>query len=154
MIEIERKFLVKNTSFLDGCSGLNIKQGYLSTDPERTVRIRQYGDTGFLTIKGASNKSGMSRSEWEKELLLSDLEELWPLCLESIIHKTRYRLNHDAMIWEVDIFHDDNNGLILAEVELESENQSIELPDWIKEEVTGDKKYYNSYLSKLPFKKW
>jgi CYTH domain-containing protein len=154
MIEIERKFLVKHTDFLSGIKGKRITQGYLSSDPERNVRVRIKEDTGFLTIKGISNKSGLSRFEWEKEITLEEAQDLLKLCLPGIIDKTRYEVASKDHIWEIDIFHRENDGLIIAEVELKSEEEIVIIPEWIDREVTGDKRYYNSYLSEKAFETW
>ncbi len=151
MTEIERKFLLKTTDFLKDKAGKRITQGYLTTDPERTVRVRVKGDQGFLTIKGKSNDTGLSRYEWEKEITLQEAEELLQICLSGVIDKTRYEIKIEQHTWEIDIFHGDNKGLTLAEIELQSEEELFSLPGWIDKEVTGDKRYYNSYLSKNPF---
>ncbi|AGC76407.1 CYTH domain-containing protein [Nonlabens dokdonensis] len=151
MTEIERKFLLKTTDFLKDKTGKRITQGYLSTDPERTVRVRVKGDQGFLTIKGKSNDSGLSRYEWEKEITTQEAEKLLQLCLPGVIDKTRYEIQIGQHTWEIDIFHGENNGLNLAEIELQSETETFSKPDWIGQEVTGDKRYYNSYLSKNPY---
>lgn len=148
MIEIERKFLVKTNEFKNlAVSSVNIKQAYLSKDPHRTVRIRIKNKQAFLTIKGISSASGMSRFEWEKELTLEEGEMLFQLALPTVIVKTRYIVPQGALSFEVDVFEGDHHGLILAEIELASESTSIVLPPWIGEEVTGDQRYYNSYLS-------
>ena len=148
MIEIERKFLVKANDFKNlAVSSVNIKQAYLSKDPHRTVRIRIKNKQAFLTIKGISSASGMSRFEWEKELTLEEGEMLFQLALPTVIVKTRYIVPQGALSFEVDVFEGDHQGLILAEIELASESTSIVLPSWIGKEVTGDQRYYNSYLS-------
>ena len=155
MIEIERKFLVKSNDFKkEAASSKRIVQGYLSTSPERSVRVRIKGDAGFITVKGISNASGMSRFEWEKEIPVTEAEQLLNICEEGVISKTRYNVNVGDYIFEVDEFYDANEGLILAEVELKSETDEFEKPDWLADEVTGDTKYYNSQLSINPFKKW
>jgi adenylate cyclase len=155
MIEIERKFLLLNDSFKENISTQNrITQGYLNTDPERTVRVRIKKNKGFITIKGASNKTGASRFEWEKEIPFDEAQQLIQLCEKGVIDKTRYEVKSDKHVFEIDIFHGDNEGLILAEIELESENESFKKPNWLGEEVTGDPRYYNSFLSKTPFTKW
>lgn len=151
MTEIERKFLLKTIDFLKDKTGKRITQGYLSADPERTVRVRLKGDQGFLTIKGKSNDSGLSRYEWEKEITTQEAEELLQLCLPGVIDKTRYEIKIEQHTWEIDIFHGENNGLNLAEIELQSETETFSKPEWIGQEVTGDKRYYNSYLSKTPY---
>ena len=155
MTEIERKFLVKNNSFKnDAFTQNHIAQGYLSSVPERTVRVRIKGEKGFLTIKGASNKSGLSRFEWEKEIALDEAKNLLLLCEEGVIHKTRFEVKSGNHTFEVDIFEGENKGLIVAEIELSDANETFEKPNWLGEEVTGDEKYYNAYLSKKPFTTW
>jgi adenylate cyclase len=155
MIEIERKFLVKNDSFKKEAFAKNhIAQGYLSSVPERTVRVRIKGEKGFLTIKGASNDSGLSRFEWEKEIPVSEAKSLLLLCEKGVIDKTRFEIKKGNHVFEVDEFYNDNEGLIVAEIELDSENDTFEKPDWLGKEVTGDIRYYNAYLSKNPFKNW
>ena len=155
MIEIERKFLVQSDDFkIDAISEKRIVQGFLNTDPERTVRVRIKGEKGFLTIKGKSNKSGTTRYEWEESIAMTDAEELLKLCEEGVIEKTRYEIPYDNHIFEVDEFHGQNEGLIVAEVELENENEFFQKPEWSGQEVTGEVKYYNSQLSKNPYKNW
>ena len=153
MVEIERKFLVKNNHFTSEAQNQsNIKQGYLSTDPERTVRVRIREDRGYLTIKGVSNSSGISRLEIEQEINKEKAEALFSLCLPFCIDKTRYEILHQGHLWEVDIFHGKHQGLVLAEIELAAEDEVFEKPDWLGQEVTADPKYYNSYLSQHPLK--
>ncbi|MEZ4853053.1 CYTH domain-containing protein [Flavobacterium sp.] len=155
MIEIERKFLVTNTTFLTQSNRFySIKQGFLSSVPERTVRIRIKGNKGFLTIKGKSSESGMSRFEWEKEIAVTDAEQLLLLCEKGIISKTRHEIKIGNHLFEVDVFDDENEGLILAEIELSSENEVFEKPNWLGKEVTNDIRFYNSNLSKNPYKNW
>lgn len=155
MIEIERKFLVKSTAFMKEAVKHNrIVQGYLSSAPERTVRVRIKGDNGYLTIKGLSNATGMSRMEWEKEIPIEEAEQLLALCEKVIIDKTRYEVIVGIHVYEVDVFTGENEGLVMAEIELSSEEEAFEIPDWLGEEVTTDKRYYNSYLSKHPFRSW
>ena len=155
MIEIERKFLVRSNAFLkDAIKSNRIVQGYLSSNPERTVRIRIKGSCGYLTIKGMSNASGMSRMEWEKEISIEDAEELLLLCEKGTIDKIRHEVIVGTHVFEVDVFNLDNKGLIIAEVELSSEDEKFEKPKWLGEEVTQDKRYYNSYLSKKPYSNW
>ncbi len=154
-LEIERKFLVKNDDFKRECSHQKkIKQGYLNSDKNRTVRIRIADSKAYLTIKGKSNESGTTRFEWEKEINLKEAEQLLLLCEPSIIDKTRFYIHSENHIFEVDEFYGDNKDLIVAEVELTSENEAFKKPFWLGQEVTGDKKYYNSSLSKHPFKNW
>ena len=155
MIEIERKFLVTSDAFkAEAFTQNRIKQGYLSAMPERTVRVRIKGNRGFLTIKGISNESGLSRFEWEKEIPVDEADKLLLLCETGVIDKTRFEVQSGNHIVEIDEFYGDNEGLIMAEIELKSESESFVKPIWLGEEVTNDKRYYNSYLSKNPFKKW
>ena len=155
MIEIERKFLVTSDAYKREAFAQNrIKQGYLSSIPERTVRVRIKGKKAFLTIKGISNQSGLSRFEWEKEIPFEEAEKLMLLCEKGIIDKTRYEVKVGSHIFEVDEFHGENEGLIMAEIELGSETETFEKPLWLSREVTNDKRYYNSYLSNNPFVKW
>lgn len=154
-IEIERKFLVKNKDFKKLSYKEEVfKQGYLNSDKTRNVRIRVTNDKAFLTIKGASNASGTTRFEWEKEINRQEAEQLLLLCEPTIIEKKRYYIKNDDLIFEVDEFYADNQGLILAEIELNNEHQKFKKPEWLGKEVTGNKEYYNSYLSKNPFKNW
>jgi adenylate cyclase len=155
MIEIERKFLVLNHDFIDLAVAKNrIVQGYLNTNPERTVRIRIKGNKGYLTIKGIGNETGTSRLEWETEIAIEEAEKLLDLCEKGIIDKMRYEIPSGKHTYEVDVFEGDNKGLIIAEIELTSENENFEKPNWLGKEVTGDNQYYNAYLSKTPFNKW
>ncbi|MDG1227947.1 MAG: CYTH domain-containing protein [Polaribacter sp.] len=154
-VEIERKFLVKNNDFKnESYSEKYIKQGYLNSDKNRTVRIRITNEKGFMTIKGISSATGTTRFEWEKEITKEEAEDLLLLCEPSIIEKTRYLVKVGHHIFEVDEFYGDNEGLVIAEVELNNENETFTKPIWIDEEVTGDIKYYNSSISKTPFKDW
>jgi CYTH domain-containing protein len=152
--EIERKFLVKGEYKTHAMRSSRIVQGYLSSVTGRTVRIRIRGEKGYITVKGKSNESGLSRYEWEKEIPLNEAEELLLLCEPGAIEKTRYEIQAGKHIFEVDEFYGDNEGLTLAEIELESEDESYEKPEWLGEEVTGDRRYYNSSLTKHPFKNW
>lgn len=155
MLEIERKFLTTSNAFKKEAYTKNrITQGYLSSIPERTVRVRIKGNKGFLTIKGVSNESGLSRFEWEKEIPLDEAQKLLLLCEKGIIDKTRFEIKYENHIFEVDEFYGENEGLIMAEIELDSETETFEKPIWLGEEVTNDKRYYNSYLSQNPFKNW
>ena len=122
--------------------------------PERTVRVRIKGDKGFLTIKGISSASGLSRFEWEKEIPVEDAKKLLLLCEKGVIDKTRFEVKVGNHIFEVDEFHGENKGLTVAEVELQSETETFEKPDWLGEEVTNDNRYYNAYLSNHPFTGW
>lgn len=153
-VEIERKFLVKGNFKPFANSQTRITQGYLSSLPERAVRIRIRGDKGFITIKGIANTSGTSRYEWEKEIPVSEARELLNLCESGIIDKTRYLVHVAKHTFEVDDFYGENEGLVIAEIELKSENEEFIKPDWLGEEVTGDERYYNSSLVKKPFKSW
>lgn len=150
-IEIERKFLVVGEQWRTAKSRLYC-QGYLNRDSKRTVRVRIAGDRAFLTIKGPT--VGASRSEFEYEIPVDDAVQMLPLCEQPLIEKNRYIVEHAGLTWEVDEFLGSNAGLVVAEVELESESQPVELPDWIGQEVTGDSKYYNSRLSQNPFSEW
>jgi len=155
MIEIERKFLVTSLAFKDESFAKNeIAQGYLNSNPERTVRIRIKGQKGFITIKGIGNESGASRLEWEKEIPLDEAKQLLQLCEKGVIEKTRYEVKSGIHTIEIDEFHGENIGLIMAEIELENENETIEKPSWLGKEVTGDKRFYNSYLSQNPYTTW
>jgi len=152
--EIERKFLVKGDFKPFVSKQTRIVQGYLSSVPERTVRIRIKGDKGYITIKGIGNASGASRYEWEKEIPLVETEELLKICEPGVIDKTRFLVKAGPHTFEVDEFHGENKGLVLAEIELGSEVESFEKPPWLGEEVTGDTRYYNSMLMKNPFTRW
>jgi len=152
--EIERKFLVKGDFKQDAHKETRITQGYLSSVPERTVRVRIKGNQGFITIKGIGNASGASRYEWEKEIPVSEVEALLQICEPGVIDKSRYQVKSGNHTFEVDEFYGENQGLVVAEVELKSESDVFEKPEWLGEEVTGDKKYYNSMLMKNPYTKW
>lgn len=155
MIEIERKFLVKSEVYKKEVSSKTlIVQGFLNTHPERTVRVRMEGNKGFLTVKGKSTKDGTTRFEWETEISTQEAKALLNLCEEGIIEKYRYEIPFAQNLFEIDEFLGDNKGLVIAEIELDKINQSFEKPSWVGEEVTGDIKYYNSQLSKNPFKNW
>ena len=155
MIEIERKFLVTSESFKkEAYKSTRIVQGFLNTHPMRTVRIRIKGDQGFLTVKGLSNEAGTIRTEWEKEIEVSEAESLLKLCEEGIIEKIRFEVIAGRHIFEVDEFLGTNQGLTIAEIELNAENESFEKPNWLGKEVTGDIKYYNSQLSNHPYNTW
>lgn len=154
-IEIERKFLVKNDNFKqESFLVKNIKQGFLNSNKNRVVRIRVIDEAAFITIKGKSNNTGISRFEWEKEINKIEAEELLMLCEPSIIDKRRHYIKKGNHVFEVDTFFGENNGLVIAEIELNSENEKFEFPSWLGKEVTGEKKYYNSNLSKFPYKNW
>ncbi len=150
--EIERKFLVTGDSWRDSSPGVRIAQGYLTQDTERTVRVRIGGEKAWLTVKGRS--VGISRAEFEYEIPVSEARELLGLCLPSVIDKTRHEVPHAGHVWEVDVFHGENDGLIVAEVELEDESDSPELPEWVGDEVSSDARYFNSRLAVVPYAKW
>ncbi len=150
--EIERKFLVRGENWKLGATGTAMRQGYLSTDPERVVRVRVEGDSAALTIKGKS--IGAVRGEWEYAIPKADAEELLALCARPLIEKRRYRIEHAGMLWEVDEFDGDNAGLIVAEIELQAEDQQFDKPQWVAQEVTQDARYYNSNLLRHPYKDW
>lgn len=155
MIEIERKFLVTSTDFIQQSHAKHeIAQGYLNSNPERTVRIRIKDNRGFLTIKGVSNASGASRFEWEKEIPIDEAKQLLLLCEKGVIEKTRYLVNVGTHVFEVDVFYGENDGLVIAEIELSDENEPFEKPLWLGQEVTQDKRFYNAYLSQYPYKTW
>lgn len=152
--EIEKKFLVAGEFKESAKKATRITQGYLSSVPERTVRVRVKGDKGYITVKGIGNDSGASRFEWEKEIPVEDVRDLLKICESGVIDKTRYLVDCDGHTFEVDEFYGDNEGLVVAEVELSDENEAFTRPSWLGEEVTGDKKYYNSMLMKNPYKNW
>ncbi|KGO85388.1 adenylate cyclase [Flavobacterium rivuli WB 3.3-2 = DSM 21788] len=155
MIETERKFLVLNDSYKQQAyTQKRIAQGYLSSVPDRTVRVRTKGDQGFLTIKGKSNESGTSRMEWEKEISVADAEQLLALCEKGAIDKIRHEVKVGSHVYEVDEFFGDNAGLTVAEIELADENEDFIKPEWLGEEVTGTERYYNAYLSRNPYNTW
>jgi CYTH domain-containing protein len=155
MLEIERKFLVLSDDYKKGASSkTRIVQGFLNTDPERTVRVRIKGEQGFLTVKGKGNDTGVSRFEWEKEISVTEAETLLKIAEPGTIDKFRYEVNVGKHIFEVDEFFGANVGLVIAEVELSSEDEVYEKPNWLGKEVSGNVKYYNSQLSKNPFKNW
>jgi adenylate cyclase len=155
MVEIERKFLVLSNDFInEAFSQKRIVQAYLSSNPDRTVRVRIKGDKGFITIKGKSNANGTTRLEWEREISVMDAEILLSICESGTIDKIRYEIKVGKHVYEVDIFSGENEGLIMAEIELQSEEETFEKPKWLGEEVTNDERYYNAYLSKKPFKIW
>ncbi len=152
--EIERKFLVSGDFKSSAYASSRIRQGYISSGNGKTVRIRIRDDKGFLTIKGPSDHAGLARYEFETEIALLDAEDLMKLCEPGIIDKTRYLIRSGHHIFEVDEFYGENEGLIIAEVELSDENESFEKPDFIGREVTGDRRYYNSHLRNYPYKLW
>jgi len=152
--EIERKFLVKGDFKPFVTKETRIIQGYLSSVPERTVRVRTKGEKGFLTIKGIGNESGASRFEWETEIPTDEAKSLLAICEPGVIDKTRFLVTVGKHTYEVDEFYGENDGLTVAEIELESEDEAFDKPEWLGEEVTGDVKYYNSMLMKNPYKNW
>jgi adenylate cyclase len=149
--EIERKFLVQGTQWRNG-TGTKIKQGYLNRDKARTVRVRVRADQVFLTVKGLTQ--GASRAEFEYEIPLTDAEELLKLSDGPIIEKTRYVVVHEGSKWEVDEFEGDNSGLVVAEIELQSQGEQFSRPPWLGREVTDDNRYYNSSLASHPYRDW
>lgn len=154
-LEIERKFLVHTDAYKAEATGsTRIAQGYIGTVPGRTVRIRVRGDKGYITIKGNSSADGLVRFEWEKEIPVSEAKELLQLCEPGMVDKTRSLVPVGDHVFEVDEFHGDNEGLVMAEVELSSPEEEFARPSWLGEEVTGDVRYYNKYLSKKPYKDW
>jgi len=151
--EIERKFLVKNSSWKSDLQGILCRQGYLAKNEDITVRVRIIGDHAYLTIKG--NTHGISRDEFEYEISMDDAEiMLRTMSHKGIVEKIRYKVEAEGLIWDVDEFLGDNKGLIMAEVELQSEGQQIVLPEWVGKEVTADIRFYNFYLAAHPFTKW
>ena len=154
-LEIERKFLIINTNFKkESYQKKYIQQGFLNTDKNRVVRVRIIEEKAYLTIKGVSDKSGTSRFEWEKEISLQEAKSLMNLCEKGVIEKYRYFHKLENHVFEIDEFPGDNDGLIIAEVELKNKNEVFIKPSYLGKEVTGDEKYYNSNLSKIPFKDW
>lgn len=156
MLEIERKFLVRADFRQEAYASVRIVQGYLCSAPERTVRVRVKGEKACITVKGKGNASGAARFEWEKEIPVDEALALLELAEPGVIDKTRYLVkNTDGVhVWEVDEFHADNEGLTVAEIELSAEDESFDRPEWLGEEVTGDKRYYNSMLSSKPYRNW
>lgn len=153
-LEVERKFLIAGDFKSFAKKSVRITQGYISSAPERTVRIRIKGEKGFITIKGIGSASGVSRYEWEMEIPLAEALELLQICEPGVIDKTRYLIEDGRHTFEVDEYYGDNEGLIVAEVELSSENEAFDKPEWLGDEVTGNAKYYNSMLAKNPYKNW
>lgn len=150
--EIERKFLLLDDSWRDGGPGLRISQGYLSQDPDRTVRVRIAGQKAWLTIKGRSRE--ITRDEFEYEIPLEDARELLEMCLPSVIDKTRHRVAFGEHVWEIDVFHGENDGLVVAEVELSDESVAPEIPPWVGREVSSEARYFNSCLATHPYRRW
>lgn len=157
-VEIERKFKVTGDFRPYVSRSYRICQGYLNSAPERTVRVRIKGDRGYITVKGISSESGTSRYEWEKEIPVGEAADLLRICEQGIIDKTRHIVEVDGPdgknIFEIDEFHGDNEGLVIAEIELSHEDEDYVRPQWLGEEVTGDKRYYNSYLVFHPYRSW
>ncbi len=157
-VEIERKFSVAGDFRPYVSRSYRICQGYLSSAPERTVRVRIKGDKGYITVKGISSENGTSRFEWEKEIPAGEAADLLNICEKGMIDKTRHIVEIDEHgrknVFEVDEFHGDNEGLVIAEIELSAEDEDFARPQWLGEEVTGDKRYYNSYLSCHPYTQW
>lgn len=153
-LEIERKFLVKGSFKEAAFAALPIVQGFLSTNPGRGVRVRIKGDKGYITVKGPSRDGGITRFEWEMEIPVADARELLELCEPGVIDKTRYLVKVGSHTFEVDEFHGDNEGLVMAEVELGAANEPFQKPEWLGEEVSGDPRYYNTSLSRNPYKNW
>lgn len=152
MVEIERKFLIHSDLWKPVGNGVEIRQGYLSVHPERVVRVRIAGEKAYITVKGKA--TGLVRPEFEYEIPKNEAEILLKMCLDFPIEKIRFKEKIDGLIWEIDIFKGANLGLIMAEIELTSEDQKVVLPDWIAEEVSNDYRYFNSWLSENPFTKW
>jgi len=155
MLEIERKFLIISDAFKsEAFRQTRIIQGFLNTHKERTVRVRIKGNKAFITVKGISNSEGTTRMEWEKEISVVDAEGLLKICEPNLIEKSRFEIKVGIHIFEVDVFYGENEGLVVAEIELSSENEKFENPDWLGKEVTGDVRYYNSQLSRTPYRNW
>lgn len=155
MQEIERKFIVLNEDFKSFATiKKDIAQGYLNTNPNRTVRVRIANDKAFLTVKGKGNDTGMTRFEWEKEIPVKEAQSLLLLCEKGVIEKTRFEIPVGNHVFEVDEFYGENQGLVMAEIELSHENEPFEKPSWLGKEVTNDQRFYNAYLSKNPFSEW
>ena len=152
--ETERKFLLAGDFRPYAVEAIPITQGYLCTDPERTVRVRMRGEVAYLTIKSAPDKRGWSRYEFEQQIPAADARELLGMCVGNRIEKVRHIVPYGGQTWEVDVFGGANEGLVVAEVELRDENESIQVPEWVGREVTGDARYYNSALSVRPYKEW
>lgn len=152
-LEIERKFLIKDTSWKNETKeGISIRQGYLNSEVERTVRVRVHGEQGVLTIKGKNQN--LTRKEFEYQIPLDDALDLIDLCEKPIIEKTRFLLSVNHNTWEIDVFEGENEGLVVAEIELTSEEESFDIPSWLGEEVSSDSKFYNSSLIKNPYANW
>ena len=154
-LEIERKFLVRGDGYKAAAfESVHMVQGYLSSASGRTVRVRIAGGRGFLTVKGPSDDAGLSRFEWEKEITAAEAEALLQIAEPGVIDKTRWLVASGEHTWEVDEFHGDNAGLVVAEIELQREDEAFDKPAWLGREVTGDRRYYNSSLIKNPYRNW
>ncbi len=153
-VEIERKFLVRGDFLSDVSSSSRIVQGYLASSPVAGVRVRIYGEKGYMTVKGRPGESCMSRFEWEKEISVDEALMLLKLCGGGVIDKVRHLVPYEGHVFEVDVFHGQNEGLVIAEVELQSEDEDFARPEWLGEEVTSDVRYRNSMLLKHPYTKW
>jgi CYTH domain-containing protein len=151
-LEIERKFLVDTRKWNPTVAGTRLVQAYLGIEPNPTVRVRIAGDKAFLTIKGRTKS--ISRPEFEYGIPVDEAQEMMKLAVSNPVEKIRYKIIHEGFLWEVDVFSGKNEGLVIAELELESENQVFPQPDWLLSEVSGDRRYYNSYLSEHPFQEW
>ncbi len=153
--EIERKFLVNDNRFLnESVCAYDIEQGYLCLQPEKNVRVRLSDDKAFLTIKGKRKANSLTRFEWEREIDPEDARQLLQLCEDNTVRKTRHIIPCGIHNFEVDVFHGENEGLIVAEIELDHENDSFDRPEWLGTEVTEEKRYYNAYLAQKPYKQW
>lgn len=152
--ETERKFLVLSDEWKENARTITVRQGYLSRGKGRTVRVRVAGNEGFITIKGKTLKDGITKPEYEYKIPKKDAEDLLKMCLPGIVEKTRHLVKYRGRTWEVDEFHGDNAGLVVAELELESATETFAKPAWLGREVTQDKRYTNAALSQNPFKKW
>jgi CYTH domain-containing protein len=155
MLEIERKYLVRSSAYRDEAhAAVEIIQGFLNTHPDRTVRVRLSGDQGFITVKGRTDAEGVTRFEWEREIPPEEAKALLEICQEGVIHKIRHLVKSGRHLIEVDEFRGENEGLVVAEIEIGKVDERIKKPDWLGEEVTGDPRYYNSQLSKKPYTTW
>ncbi len=155
MIEIERKYLVTSNSYkTEAFAKVEIIQGFLSTHPERTVRVRLTDQKGFITVKGKTDPDGTTRFEWEREISSEEAKSLLEICKKGTIHKLRHLVKSGSHVVEVDEFNGQNKGLVIAEIELQHADESFLKPKWLGSEVTGDPKYYNSQLSKNPYSSW
>ncbi|MBR0502227.1 MAG: CYTH domain-containing protein [Paludibacteraceae bacterium] len=151
-IEIERKFLLKNSTWKEGATGVHYKQAYLNEKGDNTIRVRIEGEVAKLTIKSKANN--ISRMEFEYDIPMEDAEQLFSIAKTPAVEKYRYKIMFEGNCWEVDEFMGDNDGLVVAEIELKSEDQSFIKPSWIGEEVSGDKRYTNANLARNPYKNW